>query len=349
MDSMTEQDVVEVLEALGRVGVDVWIDGGWGVDALVGTETRSHTDLDLAVDRALLDPARTALEDIGFRPDHAAEPSLPARLVMRDPRGRQVDIHPLVFDVGGNGWQQLSESGRAWGMYPARHLHSTGTIGGRSARCLSPELQVRFRLAHEWSERDQHDLHLLAATFDDVPVPPPLWDSSQRVGRRRQPRHEMEAEEVVRLVGGLEGSDVSVWLDGGWGIDALLGRQTRAHDDLDLVVSLADVSGLRQVLADRGYSVIGGGSPMSFELADRNGRQIDVHPVAFNDRGDGVYLMRNGAEWIYPAAGFQGRGKVLDREVRCLTPEVQMLCHEGYELDAHALHDMRALREEFRS
>lgn len=27
-----------------------------------------------------------------------------------------------------------------------------------------------------------------------------------------------------------------VWLDGGWGVDALLGRQTRPHDDMDIVI-----------------------------------------------------------------------------------------------------------------
>jgi Aminoglycoside-2''-adenylyltransferase len=49
---MTKEDVLEVLNALEQAGVSVWIDGAWGVDALVGEETRPHTDLDLALDRA---------------------------------------------------------------------------------------------------------------------------------------------------------------------------------------------------------------------------------------------------------------------------------------------------------
>lgn len=146
------------------------------MDALLAEETRPHGDLDLALDRATLDRAKAAVEELGFRHDATAEPGRPARLVMRDERGRQVDFHPLVFDGSGDGWQQLSKSGRAWGRYPAEHLQATGTIGGRQVSCLSAELQVRFRLPLEWTETDEHDLRLLLARFDELPVPPPLWE-----------------------------------------------------------------------------------------------------------------------------------------------------------------------------
>jgi lincosamide nucleotidyltransferase A/C/D/E len=344
---MTGDDVVEVLDALERAGVGVWLDGGWGVDALLGRQTRAHSDLDLAVDRAELALARTALERLGFRHDAAAEPGFPARLVLHDDRGRQVDLHPLVFDPAGDGWQQLSASGRAWGRYPAEQLRATGTISGRAVRCITAELQIRFRLGHEWTESDERDLNALAAGFEGLPVPPPLWDAVNRAGPAREPRHEMEADEVVALLGALEEAGVQTWLDGGWGVDALLGRQTRPHDDLDLVVPLADVPTLRRVLAERGYRVAGGGAPMSIELLDAAGRQVDVHPVVFDDAGNGVYLMRTGEEWTYPAEGFTGAGAVLGRAVRCLSPETQILCHQGYELDEDDVDDLRALREAF--
>jgi lincosamide nucleotidyltransferase A/C/D/E len=157
----------------------------------------------------------------------------------------------------------------------------------------------------------------------------------------------MDAQEVVALVDVLEHAGIGVWLDGGWGVDALLGRQTRAHDDLDLVVELAHVPALQQLLADRGYVLGGGGAPKSFELVDGSGRQVDVHPVVFDDRGDGIYRMETGGSWAYPAAGFAGQGVVLGRELHCLTPEVQVLCHAGYELDEDDLHDLAALRHAF--
>lgn len=42
--------MLDVLDALDRAGVSHWVAGGWGVDVLVGIETRPHRDLDLAVD-----------------------------------------------------------------------------------------------------------------------------------------------------------------------------------------------------------------------------------------------------------------------------------------------------------
>jgi lincosamide nucleotidyltransferase A/C/D/E len=48
----------------------------------------------------------------------------------------------------------------------------------------------------------------------------------------------MAAQEVVRLLDLLESAGVTVWLDGGWGVDALLEEQTREHDDLGLVARI---------------------------------------------------------------------------------------------------------------
>jgi lincosamide nucleotidyltransferase A/C/D/E len=43
-------EVLGVLADLTEAGCSVWVAGGWGVDALVGRQTRSHRDLDLALD-----------------------------------------------------------------------------------------------------------------------------------------------------------------------------------------------------------------------------------------------------------------------------------------------------------
>jgi len=44
---MTGDDVLEILAVLRKAGADVWLGGGWGIDALVGKQTRPHRDLDL--------------------------------------------------------------------------------------------------------------------------------------------------------------------------------------------------------------------------------------------------------------------------------------------------------------
>jgi lincosamide nucleotidyltransferase A/C/D/E len=157
----------------------------------------------------------------------------------------------------------------------------------------------------------------------------------------------MEAREVARLVDALERAGVTVWIDGGWGVDALLREQVREHDDLDLVVDLAATGTLVATLEGLGYAHVAGTPPKSFVLTDAAGRQVDVHPVTFDDAGGGVYRMDDERDWTYPAEGFAGRGVVRGRSVRCLSPEVQVLVHDGYELAEKDYLELRLLRERF--
>jgi lincosamide nucleotidyltransferase A/C/D/E len=166
-------------------------------------------------------------------------------------------------------------------------------------------------------------------------------------GRGREPQKDMAPEDVVRLLDRLERQSFSLWVDGGWGVDALLEQQTRPHDDLDVVVPLDEVPRLQQELEQHGYRLAGGEAPLSFEMVDLEGRQIDIHPVVFTDDGDGIYRMSNGKVWLYPAAGFAGSGSIAGRSVRCLTPEVQVLCHAGYELSEQNERDLQALAARF--
>ena len=169
-----------------------------------------------------------------------------------------------------------------------------------------------------------------------------------RTGRGREPWAEMDAQRVLDLLSHLERRGISVWLDGGWAVDALLGEQTRVHDDLDLVTRLEDTARIGAALGERGYVLAGGGLPHSFELVDDEGHQVDAHPASFTADGDGVYRMEDGGEWIFPAAGFGGSGLVLGRRVPCLRPEVVMVDHTtGYALDDEHERDVRALGERY--
>lgn len=157
----------------------------------------------------------------------------------------------------------------------------------------------------------------------------------------------MDSETLLAAVGRLEADGIDVWLDGGWGVDALLGHQTREHDDLDLVVELRHVSRIVELLDGVGYSLVAGAPPKSFVMVDARGRQVDVHPVAFNAQGGGVYEMDDGTEWVYPSEGFTERGRVDERPVRCLSPRVQVLVHAGYELTQKDYRELYLLRERF--
>jgi lincosamide nucleotidyltransferase A/C/D/E len=164
----------------------------------------------------------------------------------------------------------------------------------------------------------------------------------------RSPHAAMEAREVVRIMMRLEAARVDAWLDGGWGVDALLETQMREHDDLDLVISIDDAPVFITVAESLGYTLVARGPHPSFVLVDTAGRQVDVHPVSFRaDRGGGVYLMDTGDEWIYPSSGFAGRGTVEGYPVRCLSPEVQVLVHDGYQQTEKDYRELELLHEHF--
>lgn len=148
-----------MLDRLEAAGIDVWVQGGWGVDALVGRQTREHDDLDVALDVDYLPDAAAALAPLGFEHDPAVAPGLPARYVLRADDGRQVDIHPLRLDADGNGLQDLGD-GR-FGRHPAEGLDGEGEIDGRRVRCCTAWLQRRFHEGYAPRTRDLHDLALL--------------------------------------------------------------------------------------------------------------------------------------------------------------------------------------------
>lgn len=156
----------------------------------------------------------------------------------------------------------------------------------------------------------------------------------------------MEARDVVTIYRLLARRGIRIWLDGGWGVDALLEEQTRYHKDLDIIVRDKDVAALKEVLAQQGF-MVAQGTATSFVLTGPKAKTIDVHVVRFDDHGNGIYRMQNGKDWIYPAEGFAGKGKVLDTSVRCISAAAQMICHTGYTITRKDIREMELLHKRF--
>ena len=166
MTAMSDADVLEVLDAFASAGVPVSVAGGWAVDALLGRVTRTHGDLDLALDAALVDRAMAALTGLGFEVESDERP---ARIAMSDGL-RSVDLHPVVWDGSGTG-RQTGLAGEVY-VYPPGSTDAVGRIRGRDVRCLTPELLVVFHLGYEPRPIDRQDMAALAERFQlDVPAP----------------------------------------------------------------------------------------------------------------------------------------------------------------------------------
>jgi lincosamide nucleotidyltransferase A/C/D/E len=157
----------------------------------------------------------------------------------------------------------------------------------------------------------------------------------------------MSAQDVLQILGVLRRAGVSVWLDGGWGVDALVGAQTREHDDLDCVIALGEARAAQTALATFEFVTTEDELPTRFVMRDADDRRVDFHTVTFDDKGGGVQQLQEGTSWRYPPHGFLATGRIAGQPVPCLTADVQALAHVGYEPDEKDDHDMQLLAENF--
>src|SRR4051812_13639539 len=58
---MATNDVLDVTNVLPRAGIDFWLDGGWGIDALMGAQHRRHEDLDIVVPLVVINQVYDAM------------------------------------------------------------------------------------------------------------------------------------------------------------------------------------------------------------------------------------------------------------------------------------------------
>lgn len=158
----------------------------------------------------------------------------------------------------------------------------------------------------------------------------------------------MTAETVVDVYREMQKQGVQLWIDGGWGVDALLGQQTRPHGDLDVEVQKKDLAKFDSYLRSQGYSDIlrGDTSPHNYVLATNDAKWIDLHVIELDDQGNGLYGPAE-KTFMFPAAALTGTGKILDQEVRCISPEWMVKFHSGYQLRPSDFHDVLALCAKF--
>lgn len=157
---MTADEVLAVLGLLRRAGAEVWVGGGWGIDALVAEQTRDHRDLDL-MHRVEQEPAVVAaLRGAGFA---QSLDQRPVRFVVTAPDGREIDLHPLDFAADGSAVQAAPAPLGSF-AYPASAFVA-GVIGGTVVPCLSARQQVHFHQGYEPTARDRHDMAQLRRVF----------------------------------------------------------------------------------------------------------------------------------------------------------------------------------------
>ena len=164
---VTSRDVIDIYLSLERLGFNIWIDGGWCVDALLGEQSRPHKDLDIAIQQKEVSKLRDALLERGYK-DIKVEIARDWNFVLGDEDGREIDVHVIVLNNEGDGIYGPQENGE---KYPAASLTGSGLIEGQAVRCISPEWMVKFHSGYELQEKDFRDVSALCSKFG-IYLPP---------------------------------------------------------------------------------------------------------------------------------------------------------------------------------
>jgi lincosamide nucleotidyltransferase A/C/D/E len=148
-------EVLAVLEALSTAGCRYWLEGGWGVDALAGRQTRAHRDADIDIDASSEETALAVLANLGYRVETDWRPN---RVELVAAGRGWVDLHPLVVHADGSAGQAALGGGMH--LFPASYF-VVGSLNGMPVPCVSAEAQRRFHSGYEQRDIDRHDLTLL--------------------------------------------------------------------------------------------------------------------------------------------------------------------------------------------
>jgi lincosamide nucleotidyltransferase A/C/D/E len=173
---MRVEDVVWVLGILDAAGVPFCLAGGWGVDALLGRQSRAHHDLDVVVDDYDLEVPRAiaALQANGFEvvATHERRAWMPRLAVLTDDAGHQVEFVSLDWNRLALEFAPPGADGTARKTFEQR-VFAEGTVGGRRVPCLSAEVQLLYHIGFELAPDMQRDLSLLhdelGAVLSDSP------------------------------------------------------------------------------------------------------------------------------------------------------------------------------------
>jgi len=155
---MTSDGVLGFYNWLRANSITIWIDGGWCVDALIGKQTREHSDLDIAVHRKDNARLRMLFENNHYTEEERYDSS-EFMYVMKSEAGKYFDVHVFEYDDNGNNTYGIE--------YPFGSLTGTGVIDGQVVNCIDPDGRLKFKTGYKQKEKDLQDLSVMHVKFGD--------------------------------------------------------------------------------------------------------------------------------------------------------------------------------------
>ena len=138
-------------------------------------------------------------------------------------------------------------------------------------------------------------------------------------------------EDLMTIINLLEDSNIKYWIDGGWGVDILAGKQTRNHRDIDVDFDAQYTEELLKILLKYGYEVDTDWKPVRIELYSEKYGYLDIHPFILNEDGTSKQADLEGGFYefekdFFSNAIFEGK------TIPCISLKGQKIFHSGYEL-----------------
>lgn len=149
-------------------------------------------------------------------------------------------------------------------------------------------------------------------------------------------------EDLMIIVNLLEESRITYWIDGGWGIDVLAGRQTRTHRDIDIDFDAQYTEKLLKILAAQGYEMETDWAPVRMELYSEKWGYLDIHPFMIEEDGRAKQADLEGGFYEFEPDYF-GSSLFEERTIPCISAKGQKVFHTGYEWREVDKHDIEIL------
>jgi lincosamide nucleotidyltransferase A/C/D/E len=160
------RDVLEVALALREEGLKFWFAGGWGVDVLVGLQSRDHLDLDIVIEDYRRDELRLcrALSKLGYLRAEVKVGGIwmPSVVALSDWSGRRIEFMEIDWErfAVDSGLVASDETGIAVNAL-RESAFAEGVIFDHKLPCLSRRAQLLFHSNFTLTEKHRRDLDVL--------------------------------------------------------------------------------------------------------------------------------------------------------------------------------------------
>ncbi|BFL47383.1 nucleotidyltransferase domain-containing protein [Lactonifactor longoviformis] len=149
-------------------------------------------------------------------------------------------------------------------------------------------------------------------------------------------------EDLLTVIDLLENAGITYWIDGGWGVDILAGKQTRVHRDIDINFDSQYTEKLLNLLLECGYDVDTDWKPVRIELYSPKYGYLDIHPFVLNEDGTAKQADLEGG-WYEFEKDLFGNADFEGKTIPCISLKGQKIFHSGYDLRDKDKHDILIL------